>query len=368
MTTSTVSRVLNFSAGPAALPLSVLQQIQDEMLSLPGVGASILEISHRSKDFDLILEDARSRVAQLIDMPETHEVLFLQGGSALQNVMMPLNLLTDKSQIADYIVTGSWGKKSSAEVSRFGNLNIAWDGKESGYSRIPRQDELNLTPDAAYCHLTANETIQGIQFHQLPEVGKVPIVADKSSDMFCEPIDVSKYGLIYACAQKNVGIAGVTLIVIEKELLQRCDERLPTYLDYSVHSKAGSRFNTPPTFAIYVTNLICKWLQEEMGGLNAVAEVNRAKAKLLYDTIDSSDGFYSGHANPDDRSIMNVVFKTKTSDLDDRFLSQAAEAGMTTLKGHRSLGGIRASIYNAMPMDGVEMLAHFMTDFAQRNG
>ena len=368
MTTSTVSRVFNFSAGPAMLPLSVLQQIQDEMLSLPGVGASILEISHRSKDFDLILNDAQSRVAQLIGMPDTHEVLFLQGGSALQNVMLPINLLVDKSQTADYIVTGSWGNKSSAEVSRFGNLNIAWDGKESGYNRIPRQDELNLTPDAAYCHLTSNETIQGVQFHQLPDIGNVPLVADKSSDMFSEPIDVSKYGLIYACAQKNAGIAGVTVLVMEKNLLERCDHRLPSYLDYSKHSKAGSRFNTPPTFAIYVTSLICKWLLDEMGGLNAVGELNQAKAKLLYDTIDNSEGFYAGHAALEDRSIMNVVFKTCNVELDERFLTQAAEAGMTTLKGHRSLGGIRASIYNAMPLEGVETLAQFMTDFAQRNG
>jgi phosphoserine aminotransferase len=368
MTTSIVSRVLNFSAGPAVLPLPVLQQIQDEMLSLPGVGASILEISHRGKDFELILDDAQSRVAQLIGMPDTHEVLFLQGGSALQNVMMPINLLTDKSQSADYIVTGSWGKKSSQEVSRFGNLNVAWDGKDSGYRRVPQQDELKLTPDAAYCHLTSNETIQGVQFQQLPEIGNVPLVADKSSDMFSEPIDVSRYGLIYACAQKNAGIAGVTVVVMDKSLLERCDERLPSYLDYSKHSEAGSRFNTPPTFAIYVTGLVCKWLEEEIGGLEAMAELNRAKAKRLYDTIDHSDGFYSGHAVTEDRSIMNVVFRTQNEDLDDQFLKQAAAAGMTTLKGHRSLGGIRASIYNAMPMDGVETLAQFMTDFAQRNG
>jgi len=367
MTTSTVSRVFNFSAGPATLPLSVLQQIQDEMLSLPGVGASVLEISHRSKDFDAILADAENRIAELVDLPDTHEVLFLQGGSALQNAMMPMNFLTDKTQTADMIVTGAWGKKTAAEVYRFGNMNVAWDGKETGYDRVPTQDELKLTPDAAYCHLTSNETIHGVQFRELPDAGS-PLVVDKSSDMFANPIDVSKYGMIYACAQKNAGIAGVNVIIIDKSLLERCDDRLPSYLNYSKHSQAGSRFNTPPTFAIYVTGLVCKWLKEEMGGLKNVAKFNEAKAKILYDTIDNSGGFYQGHAKTEDRSTMNVVFKLDSDEADARFLEQATDAGMTTLKGHRSIGGIRASIYNAMPMEGVECLAQFMNEFAQKNG
>jgi phosphoserine aminotransferase len=367
MTTTSISRVFNFSAGPATMPLPVLQQIQDEMLSLPGVGASVLEISHRGKDFENILADARTRIEQLIDMPDTHEVLFLQGGSALQNVMMPMNFLTDKSQTADMIITGSWGKKTAAEVFRFGKLNIAWDGKESGYCRLPKQDELNLTPDAAYCHLTSNETIHGVQFRELPDVGDVPLVADKSSDMFSEPIDVSKFGLIYACAQKNAGIAGVNVLVINKQLLERCDDRLPSYLDYSKHSAGGSMFNTPPTFAIYVMGLVCKWLQEEMGGLENLRRINEAKAKLIYDAIDNSEGFYKGHAALADRSIMNVVFMTDSGETDAKFIEEAADAGMTTLKGHRSLGGIRASIYNAMPIEGVEALTQFMSDFAQKN-
>ncbi len=367
MSTSTVSRVFNFSAGPATLPLTVLEQIKEEMLSLPGVGASVLEISHRSKDFDAILEDAETRIAQLIDMPDTHEVLFLQGGSALQNAMMPMNFLTDKSQTADLIVTGAWGKKTAAEVHRFGQLNVAWDGKESNYNRVPEAGELKFTKDAAYCHLTSNETIHGVQFRELPDAGS-PLVVDKSSDMFANPIDVSKYGMIYACAQKNAGVAGVNVIVIDKSLLERCDDRLPSYLDYSKHSKGGSRFNTPPTFAIYVTGLVCKWLQEEMGGLANVAKFNEAKAKLLYDVIDNSEGFYDGHAKTSDRSVMNVVFKLADDEADTKFLEQAANAGMTTLKGHRSLGGIRASIYNAMPMEGVESLVEFMKDFASKNG
>ena len=357
--TTTVSRVFNFSAGPAILPVPVLQQIQDELMSLPGVGASVLEISHRSKDFDTILDDAKSRIGQLLNLPDSHEVLFLQGGSALQNVMMPMNFLTDKSQTTDYIISGAWSKKSAAEVHRFGNLNVAWDGSEDGFSRLPKQNELKLTPEAAYCHLTSNETIHGVQFRELPEVGS-PMVVDKSSDMFCELIDVSKYGMIYACAQKNCGIAGVNVLIMDKALLERCDDRLPSYLDYSKHSKGGSRFNTPPTFAIYVTGLVCKWLQEEMGGLESVAKFNHSKAKLLYDVIDASEGFYVGHAAPEDRSIMNVVFKMSDAETDERFLGEAADNNLATLKGHRSLGGIRASIYNAMPLEGVEALAQFM--------
>ena len=368
MTTSTVSRVFNFSAGPATLPLSVLEQIQNDLLSLPNVGASVLEISHRSKDFDEILEDATTRITQLANIPDTHEVLFLQGGSALQNAMMPMNFITDPSQTADYIVTGAWGKKSAAEVSRFGNLNVAFDGADSGYNRVPTQDQLNLTPDAAYCHLTSNETIHGVQFRDLPELGNVPLIADKSSDMFAEPIDVSKYGMIYACAQKNAGVAGVTVIIINKELMKRSGDRVPSYLDYAKHSKGGSRFNTPPTFAIYVTGLVCKWLQEEMGGLAEVKKFNEAKAEILYKVIDQSNGLYTGHAAKNDRSTMNVVFKLDNDESDAKFLAEAAESGMTTLKGHRSLGGVRASIYNAMPLEGVETLAQFMTDFAQKNG
>lgn len=368
MSTSTaVDRVYNFSAGPAVLPLPVLQQIQDEMLALPGVGSSVLEISHRSADFDAILDQTNRSIRSLANIPDSHEVLYLQGGAALQNVMMPMNLMTDSGQTADYIVTGSWGKKSAAEVHRFGNLNVAWNGADTDFSKTPDQSELNLTPDAAYVHLTSNETIQGVQFPQLPDTGDVPLVVDRSSDIFCEPVDVSQYGLLYACAQKNLGIAGVTVVIIGKQLLERCDDRLPTYLNYAKHADAGSRLNTPPSFAIYVTGLVCQWLQNEMGGLEAVGEFNRSKSQLLYDVIDNSDGFYIGHAEPADRSIMNVVFKMADAETDARFLAEAKSAGMTTLKGHRSIGGIRASVYNAMPLEGVQTLAEFMKDFAQKN-
>jgi phosphoserine aminotransferase len=368
MSTSAVSRVFNFSAGPAVLPVPVLEQVRDELLSLPGVGSSVLEISHRSKDFDNILDDANEQIRRLANVPESHEILYLQGGAALQNVMIPMNLLTAPDQTADYIVTGSWGKKSSAEAHRFGNMNVAWSGADQNFNRIPSNDELQLTPDAAYVHLTSNETIQGVQFKELPNTSGVPIVADKSSDVFSEPINISDYGLIYACAQKNAGIAGVTVVILDKELLARSDSRLPSYLDYSKHSAGGSRFNTPPTFAIYVTGLVCRWLQEEMGGLEKVAEFNRDKANLLYDIIDENKDFYFGHAEPEFRSTMNVVFKTTSPEMDAQFLEQAKQEGMTTLKGHRSVGGIRASIYNAMPLEGVQALAGFMKDFAEKHG
>ena len=368
MSTSTSKRVFNFSAGPATLPEPVLQQIKDEMLSLPGVGASVLEISHRSKEFDAIIEDATTRLTRLLKVPDTHEILYLQGGAALQNAMIASNLMIDKSQTGDYIVNGSWGKKSAAEAHRFGNLNVAYDGSDGGFSTIPSQDQLSLTDGAAYCHLTSNETIQGIQFKQLPDTGGAPIIADQSSDFMSRPVNISDYGMIYACAQKNAGIAGVTVVVLEKKLLERCDDRLPSYLNYAVHSKGGSRFNTPPTFAIYVTGLVCKWLEDEFGDLDKVGQFNQSKAKLLYDIIDGSDGYYKGHAAKDSRSDMNVVFTLGTSDLEAKFLAEAADAGMVTLKGHRSLGGIRASIYNAMPLEGVQTLAQFMTDFKANNG
>ena len=362
----TTPRVFNFSAGPAVLPVPVLEQIRDEMLSLPGVGSSVLEISHRSKDFVSILEDANARVRRVLKIPDDYELLFLQGGAALQNVMIPANLLSSKDQTADYIQTGAWGKKSAGEVKHFGKLNVAFDAGDSGYNRLPGDSELALTADAAYVHMTSNETIQGVQFSSVPDTAGVPIVADMSSDIFCRPVDVSKYGMIYACAQKNAGIAGVTLVVIRKDLLKRSGN-LPSYLNYSIHADKDSMFNTPPTFAIYVTGLVCKWLEENIGGLEAMEKQNLAKSQMIYDMIDGSAGFYQGHAETVvDRSIMNAVFKLPTPEQDADFVAKAAAAGMTTLKGHRSVGGIRASLYNAMPVEGVEALASFMKDYAAK--
>ena len=368
MTTSTADRVYNFSAGPAVLPESVLHQIKDEMMALPGVGSSVLEISHRSKDFDEILADAVARIKSVMSVPDTHDILFIQGGGAMQNIMIPANFITEPSGVADYIITGAWGKKSAGEVKYYGKLNVAYDSGDTKYNHLPKQSDLKLTSDAAYVHMTTNETIHGIQFHQLPDTGDVPIVADKSSDIMCAPINVSDYGLIYACAQKNAGIAGATIVIVRKDLMERSGDRLASYLDYMKHAKAGSRFNTPSTFPIYVTGLVCKWL-EEQGGVEKMEVQNKMKSKILYDVVDNSDGFYAGHVvDKTDRSIMNVVFKLGSDELDAKFITQAKAAGLTTLSGHRSLGGIRASIYNAMPVEGVESLASFMKDFAASNG
>ena len=368
MTTSTTPRVYNFSAGPAVMPESVLEQIQSEMMALPGVGSSILEISHRSADFDTIIDESRSAVARVMSVPDTHEVLFIQGGGALQNIMIPANFITPEAKTADYIVTGSWGKKSAGEVKFYGDLNVAYDSSPSKFSELPKQSDLKLTPGAAYVHMTTNETIQGIQFHELPDTGDVPIVADKSSDIMCGPLDVSKYGLIYACAQKNAGTAGVTIVIVRKDLLERSAGRLPSYLDYAKHAAAGSRFNTPPTFSIYATGLVCKWL-ESVGGVKKIEAENKLKSQMIYDVVDSSEGFYTGHVKDKaHRSIMNAVFMLQSDELDSKFVTEAKEAGLTTLKGHRSLGGIRASLYNAMPVAGAEALASFMKDFAKANG
>jgi len=368
MTSTTTSRVYNFSAGPAVLPEAVLQQIQEDMMALPGVGSSVLEISHRSKDFDEILFDAVARIKSVMNVPDTHEILFIQGGGAMQNIMIPANFITEPSGVADYIITGAWGKKSAGEVKYYGKLNVAYDSGSTKYNHLPKQSDLNLTPDAAYVHMTTNETIHGIQFPQLPDTGDVPIVADKSSDIMCGPIDVSDYGLIYACAQKNAGIAGATIVIVRKDLLERSGDRLASYLDYKKHADAGSRFNTPSTFPIYVTGLVCKWVQDQ-GGVEKMEVQNKMKSQILYDVIDGSDGFYAGHVvEKAERSIMNVVFKLGSDELDNKFIAGAKQAGLTTLKGHRSLGGIRASIYNAMPVQGVEALAAFMKDFAASNG
>lgn len=367
-TQTAVSRVFNFSAGPAVLPVSVLQQIQEELISLPGVGSSVMEISHRSPEFIEIMDDARNRLIALLQIPDTHEILFVQGGARLQNAMVPMNLMTDPSQTADYIVTGSWGQNSSGEVPRLGKLNLAWNGKESGFNCLPQAGEIKYTPGAAYIHYTSNETIHGVQFRQPPANGEVPLVSDSSSDFLCRPMDVSKHALIYASAQKNAGIAGVTVVIIRKDLLERSAGRLPGYLDYAQHAKAKSMLNTPPTFAVYVSGLVFKWLQDQ-GGLEEILKANKAKAKLLYDVIDEYPDFYISHVNSNaGRSLMNVVFKLKSDELDAEFVKHAQREGLTALKGHRSVGGIRASIYNAMPVEGVQALAEFMRLFVQSHG
>jgi phosphoserine aminotransferase len=360
-------RVYNFSAGPAVLPEPVLAEVQRDLMSLPGVGASILEISHRSSTFENIIQQAEANLRQLLSIPDDYAVLMLQGGGRLQFSMVPMNLMGEGRKTCDYIVTGSWSKYAAQEAPKFGEARIVWDGKSENYSRLPATSELRLDPKAAYVYFASNETIQGVQFQTEPEVGNVPLVCDASSDFLSRPVDVSKYGIYYACAQKNAGPSGLTLLVIRKDLLERSRESLPGYLNYHTHAEAESLWNTAPTFAIYVFMLVTKWLITDIGGIDKMQKINRDKSKLLYDVIDSSNGFYTGHARPECRSMMNVSFRLPSDELTNKFVKAAEEESMTDLKGHRSVGGIRASIYNAMPVAGVEKLRDFMVDFKEKN-
>jgi len=356
-------RVFNFSAGPAVLPLAVLERARDELLSLPGVGMSVLEISHRSKAFDEILERTLADLGSLIGLGDDHELVLLQGGASLQFAMVPLNLLSGQSAAANYILTGTWGKTGLKESKRIGPTHIAWDGEQTGYDRLPAPNDVSLSENPAFVHITSNETIQGVQWQQLPDVGDAPLVCDCSSDFLSRPIELGRYGLLYACAQKNAGIAGVTAVAIRKDLLERSPDSLPGMLDYRTFVSKGSRPNTPPVFAIYVLGLVCDWLLREVGGLERMAALNAAKSALLYDVLDASEGFYRGHAAPDCRSQMNVTFRLPSPELEQAFLEEASRHGLSDLKGHRSVGGIRASVYNAMPEAGVLALRDFMNDF-----
>lgn len=358
-------RIHNFSAGPAVLPLPVLEEAQRNMLSLPGVGMSLMEISHRSKTFDEIFGRAESGLRQLLGVPDNYHVLFLQGGASLQFSMIPMNFLPPDSS-ADYIITGSWGKKALKEGKRAGGINVAATTADGGFTRVPSDGELKLDPKAAYVHLTTNETIEGVEWKKEPKVGDVPLVADASSDILSHPIPVDKYALIYAGAQKNIGPSGVTLVILRDDLLERIPAGLHTMLDYRTHVENKSLYNTPNTWGIYIISLVCKWLLEK-GGLEAMHRENEAKAGLLYDTIDSTD-FYRGHADADSRSIMNVTFRLPSEDLEKKFTAEATAQGLDGLKGHRSVGGIRASIYNAFPLEGVEALVAFMKEFEKKAG
>jgi phosphoserine aminotransferase len=360
-----MDRIYNFSAGPAVLPVPVLEEVQRDLLSLPGVGMSILEISHRSKTFDEIHQQAEQGLRELMGISDDYVVLFLQGGASLQFSMIPMNLLPEGGT-ADYIITGSWGKKALKEAKREGTINIAANLADSGFNRVPAQDELKLDPNAAYVHFTSNETIEGVEFKTEPEVGSVPLICDASSDILSRPVDVSKYAAIYAGAQKNMGPSGVTLVVLRKDLLQRIPDGLHTMLDYRTHVEHNSLYNTPNTFGIYIIALVTKWLKGK-GGLGGMQKENEEKAKILYNAIDSTD-FYRGHADPDSRSMMNVTFRLPSEELEKKFASEATKQGLDGLKGHRSVGGIRASIYNAFPRDGVEALVQFMKDFEKKNG
>jgi len=358
-------RIFNFSAGPAVLPVPVLEEARAHMLALPGIGMSVMEISHRSKAFDEIIQGADAGLRDLLGIPKDYAVLFLQGGASLQFTMVPMNFLS-LDENADYILTGSWGRKAIKEAQKCGQVNLAADMSDGGFTRVPTQDELQLGDDAKYVHITSNETIEGVQWKTEPNTGDVPLFSDSSSDILSRPIPIEKYGLIYAGAQKNMGPSGVTLVIIREDLLPRIPKGKPTMLDYRTHVEKKSLYNTPNTWGIYIINLVCKWLKEK-GGLEAMQPENEAKAKLIYDAIDASD-FYRGHADPDSRSTMNVTFRLPSEDLEKKFASEATAAGMDGLKGHRSVGGIRASIYNAFPREGCEALVEFMKEFEKKNG
>jgi phosphoserine aminotransferase len=362
---ATTTRIFNFSAGPAILPLEVLEQVQRDLLSLPGVGMSILEISHRSKPFEEILAGCEADLRTLAKIPEGYHVLFLQGGASLQFSMVPMNLLPSGGS-ADYIVTGAWSKKAVKEAKQVGGVRIAATTEDGNFTRVPLQSELKLDPGAAYVHYTTNNTIFGTEFHYVPDVGGVPLVADASSDIFSGPIDVSKFALIYAGAQKNLAPAGVTLVIVRDDMLKRTPATLPTMLQYGVHVENKSMYNTPPVFAIYVMRLVLAWLLKR-GGLEAVERKNARKADKLYAEIDRTE-FYRGHAQKDSRSRMNVTFRLPSEELEKTFAKEATAAGLDGLKGHRSVGGMRASIYNAFPEEGVDALVQFMQEFERRNG
>jgi len=367
---TTVERIHNFAAGPAILPVSVLEEMQRDLIALPGVGMSILEISHRSTTFESILDRAEADIRSLANIPANYKVLFLQGGASLQFSMVPMNLLgPGNAQTADYIDSGSWAEKAYKEAKKVGTANIAATTKAENYSRVPQQSELKLTPAAAYVHMTSNNTIEGTEFKQLPDAGDVALVSDTSSDMFSRPIDVVRHGLIYAGAQKNMGPAGVTVVIIREDLLQRSLEKkssLPTMLNYAVHAENKSLYNTPPAFAVYALGLVMKWLIAQ-GGLSKIEQRNQRKAGKLYAEIDRT-GFYRGTAQRESRSLMNVTFRLGSEDLERQFVKEATAAGLDGLQGHRSVGGMRASIYNAFPEEGVDALVGFMREFERTRG
>jgi phosphoserine aminotransferase len=358
-------RLFNFSAGPATLPLPVLEEAQRNLLALPGVGMSVMEISHRSKPFDEIMQGAEADFRALSGLSDDYRVLFLQGGASLQFSMVPMNLLPPE-KTADYIVTGEWSKKAVKEAKRAGKVHVAATTEAENFRRIPRQDEIALTPSPAYVHITSNNTIFGTQWSYVPDAGTFPLVSDASSDIFSRPIDFSKFGLVYAGAQKNLGPSGVTLVVIRQDLLDRSQESLAPMLSYHVQAENKSLYNTPPVFGIYILGLVLKWLRG-LGGLPAIGAINDRKAKVLYDELDRTP-FWRPHAAKDSRSAMNVTFRLPSEDLEKLFVKEATAAGFDGLKGHRSVGGLRASIYNAFPEAGVAALVEFMKEFERTRG
>ncbi|GFR38605.1 phosphoserine aminotransferase [Insulibacter thermoxylanivorax] len=360
-----MTRAYNFNAGPAALPLEVLQRAQEELVDYNGIGMSIMEISHRSREYERVNEETQQLFRELLEIPEGYKVLFLQGGASMQFAMVPMNLLRPGTTAA-YVDTGSWAKKALAEAKLLGEVQVVASSKDDQYTTIPDLSSLELSEQTAYLHITSNETIGGIQYKSFPDTGDVPLIADMSSDILSRPLDVSRFGLIYAGAQKNLGPSGVTVVIIREDLIQPA-EHLPTMLRYSTHADNNSLYNTPPVYSIYMMNLVLQWIKEN-GGLAAMEKRNEEKAKLIYDVIDGSGGFYRGVAKPEYRSPMNITFRMANEELEKRFVEESQAAGFVGLKGHRSVGGLRASTYNAVPYESCQALQQFMLDFQKRHG
>lgn len=359
-------RVHNFNPGPAALPLEVLERVRDELPDYRGTGMSVMEISHRSAEYERINDESRERIRRLLRIPSGYEVLYLQGGASLQFAMVPLNLLAP-GKTAEYVSTGSWSNKAIKEARTVGEVRVVASTEADGYRRVPSPDEIRPGPDAAYVHLTSNETIGGVQFHAFPDTGDVPLVADMSSDFLSRPLDVSKFALIYAGAQKNVGPAGVTIVIVREELVRECPKHLPAMLRYDTFVKSRSLYNTPPVFAVYMVDLVLQWI-EGQGGLEAVDRRNRKKAQMLYDAIDGSGGFYRGLAERDSRSMMNITFAVHDAALEKQFLKEAEAQGFVGLPGHREVGHVRVSAYNAVSVESCRALVEFMRDFQRKYG
>ncbi|HUR96612.1 MAG TPA: 3-phosphoserine/phosphohydroxythreonine transaminase [Pyrinomonadaceae bacterium] len=366
VTTANVERIYNFSSGPAVMPAVVLERAREELLSTGGSGMSVMEMSHRSNHFSKIIDRAEQGLRDLLAAPDNFKILFLQGGAALQFSMVPMNFLP-ANQTADYVVTGSWGKKAVAEAERCGGVNVIYSGAAGGYRSVPDQADIRFSRDPSYVHYTSNETIDGGEFKYELDAGGLPVVCDASSNILSKPFDLEKYSLIYAGAQKNIGPSGVTVVIIRDDMLERVPANQHAMLDYRNIAANGSLANTPNTWGIYLIGLVCDWLKEQ-GGLPAMQKRNEEKAEVLYKFIDSSDGFYEGRAEKNCRSMMNVTFRLPTPELDDKFCAEAESIGLDGLRGHRSVGGVRASIYNAFPREGVERLVDFMGDFVSRNG
>ena len=361
-----MSRIFNFSAGPCTLPLSALEEAQAEFVDFQGQGMSLIEMSHRSAEYDAVHMEAMDLVRRLYGVPDNYKVLFLGGGATLQFSMVPMNLMPAGGQ-CDFTLTGAWAKKAAADAAKIGTVNVLFDGKDGNYMSLPEASSLQVTPDAAYLHLTSNETIGGVQWPDFPDTGDVPLVCDMSSDFVSRPVDVSRFGLIYAGAQKNAGPAGTSIVIIREDLLARSPETLTAYLSYATHAPKDSMYNTPPVFPIYMVMKTLTWLEKE-GGLTAARERADARAALVYGAIAQDSGFYRCPVDADCRSNMNIVFRLPSEELEKQFVSEALAAGMSGLKGHRSVGGCRASVYNAMPLAGAQALADFMGEFARKNG